>query len=389
MVYIYNYNRNIRDLNQLEVFLYTNGFQNIEYTSNSNGIVTIAYPTELNETQETNLENLVLNVYPNPYPNLSQESYISLNNSTETTLGAYGTFTGVYEDVSMYSSVTIILDSNCSSLAKGIILEFSIDANCSCYTKSYTYIPTNGFVEMLSCVAKYFRITYKNGGVPQTRFRIQSIYHANKQPNIQSTTQSNKVIIDEIDSPLNIRGSFRTQGWYVECVPNSITTHDFVFPYDIGALAIKFKSEEIHRGDYFNLHVAPDIVIGAIILPAKIGDIAFKVTPSSFDYLQKGYICSVVDNTNTNILGDITDLDYINSTVTVNNAFTNNFNPGSFVRITANPVRNYHFTTPGDHSIGDSKIGASIIPKGRIVRLLYTNTSNNTKIFSWTTEYLY
>lgn len=389
MDYIYTYTRDIRDLNQLEVFLYENGFKNIKYTNISNGILTLANCVSLDETRENVLENLILNVYTNPYQNLSEESYISINNSTDKLLLAYTKFTGIFEDVSKYSSISIVLKSNCSSLINGIIVEFSTDGINPCYTRNYTFTVRNGFVEMLSCIAKYFRIIYHNSGSSQTSFTLQCIYHNNKNPNIQSTSQINKVVVNEIDSSLPIKGSFRTQGWCVECVPNITTIHDFVFPYHIGALAIKFKTEEIHRGDNFNLQVAPSSVIGALILPVISGSVVLKITPNSFDYLQKGYICSVIDNTHTNNLGDIIDLDYLNSTVTVSNAFTNNFNAGSFVRITVNSVRNYYIETPGDHIIGDSKIGASIIPKGSTIRLLYTNMSNNTKKFTWTTEYLY
>jgi hypothetical protein len=303
-------------------------------------------------------------------------------------LGVYSNFTGAYEDISGYTSVSILITSDASSIKDGIELHFSTNGTSSDYTKTYTYTKNLPFVEMVSSVAKYFKVVFKNSGVTQTKFVLQVIYHTNRQPNNHSTTQDTSVKIEE-ETNNKTRGRFRTHGFSVAASANATTTYDFSFKYDIAPLVIKFRTNESHRGDVINLFIAPNVTIGALTQTATSGNNYFYVTPASFDWLTVGCVCRITTGVITDELGDVIEIDYSTGKVTVENNLTNTFSAGSFVQMSVCIMRNYIISEPGDHSIGDSKIGASYIPKGQLVRLVYTNNSNTDKLFVWSTEMLY
>lgn len=390
MSYAYPFNRTIRDTYKLELFLYDNGFGNIHSieTNGEGDIVTINYNSALNESELTSLTQLVMIDYPNPYPYDNQNSIISMLNSSNTPLGVYSNFTGSYEDISKYTSVSVLINSDASSIKDGIELHLSTNGISADFTKKYTYTKNEPFVEMVSSVAKYFKIVFKNSGVAQTKFTLQVIYHTNRHPNMYSTTQETSVKIDE-ETNRKTKGRFRSHGFSVNALANTNTTHDFTFKYDIAPLVIKFRTNETHRGDIINLFIAPNVTIGALTQTANSGNNYFYITPASFDWLSIGCVCRITTGLVTNELGDVIDIDYSTGKVTVENNLSNTFSSGSFVQMSVSVMRNYIISEPGDHSIGDSKIGASFIPKGQIVRLVYTNNSNTDKLFVWSTEMLY
>lgn len=389
MSFNYPFTINIRDTYQLELFLNENGFTQISSIQSENGVLTINNTVQLNEEQLETMTNLIFNVYTNPYPDENTNSTISSINSSDDTLVSYQAFQGDYEDISNFSSVSILINSDQTSLKFGVEVYFSTDGISDDFCKKYSYAKNSSFVEMFSSIAKYFKIIYKNGGVSQTAFTLQTIFHLNRQVNRHSTTQQESLKIEEENNDTKTKGHFRSQGFSVTAAANSDTIHDFTFPYDIAPLVIKFKSAETHRGDILNLQIAPNVIVGVATQNIISGNNYFYVTPSSLDYLNIGYTCSVTDGATTNILGDIIDIDYSSSKITTNIAFTDNFNVGSYVRMTVMPMVNYIISEPGEHTVGDSKIGASYIPKNNIIRLIYTNNSNSSKTFVWQTEMLY
>jgi len=386
----YTFNKNIRDTYQLELFLYKNNFRKILSinTNEQNSELKIMYEDELSESQITNLENLILNVYTNPYPNNENNSVVSLINTTSIPLTAYQVYNGEYEDISNFTSITILISSDASSIKNGIEITFSTDGITEQYKKIYTYTKNQPFVEILTSITKYYKIVYKNGGTNQTKFTIQSMYNMYKHPNIHSTTQNNLIKIDE-ESNKSTKGRFRTQGFFLDISADSTDTHDFTFDYDIAPLVIKFKTNESQRGDVINLFIAPNTTIGVLTQNTIPSTNFFYVTPNSFDWLSIGCLCRITDGIISNYLGDVIDIDYTTCKVTVKNNITDTFTAGKFVQMTVQIMKNYIISEPGDHCIGDSKIGASYIPKNQIIRVEYTNNSSEPKRFVWNTEMLY
>ena len=101
---------------------------------------------------------------------------MSVGNSFTTPLLAGETFTGVGEDVTSYSTITISLFTDVESELLGLKFEFSLD-NITWYTTDeYTY--TNDVMKTysLQIIAKYFRVRYiNNATTPQTVFNLSTI----------------------------------------------------------------------------------------------------------------------------------------------------------------------------------------------------------------------
>lgn len=134
----------------------------------------------------------------NPFPIVSNGGFISTNNSSTSTLGISGVFTGTGEDVSNYSSIGVAWNSDVASTKLGLSMEFSPDNTnwdrkipVSSHNDSLS--TNHGGVHRLSVAENYFRVVYTNGATAQAEFRLQSMYH----------TDSSLPLISRIEQQLN------------------------------------------------------------------------------------------------------------------------------------------------------------------------------------------
>lgn len=116
----------------------------------------------------------------------SVSNIISSGNSTTTLLTANQTFTGTWEDVSPYATITVtgLVDQN--SAANGAQLQFSNDGSTVLRTAFSTIVASGfGFPLVIPVEARYFRIVYTNGTTNQGTFILQSIYHLGTVGSVQ------------------------------------------------------------------------------------------------------------------------------------------------------------------------------------------------------------
>jgi hypothetical protein len=121
-------------------------------------------------------------------------SSVSTVNSTTSTLGISGVFTGTSEDVSNYSQITVSYATDVAGATDGLEMQFSPDGTN--WDRSIKITPpqvglTNNFggVHTLAVINQYFRIVYTNGSGAQGHFRFQTIYHRSKNKNLTSRSQ--------------------------------------------------------------------------------------------------------------------------------------------------------------------------------------------------------
>jgi hypothetical protein len=88
-------------------------------------------------------------------------------------------------------------------------------------------------------------------------------------------------------------------------------------------------------------------------------------------------------------LGRVIDKDENNLTITIENPLVSNLQPMTFIYFTIKIVPRWRFNAPGFCSVGESKIGASLIPANTIMRMLYHNISGKPKWFAISIDYLY
>lgn len=104
---------------------------------------------------------------------------VSSNNSSIVPLGIGAEFTGIGEDVSIYSSVTVNIKTDEPGIA---YLEWSSDNTNWDFSEHHHVDPTNplSLYMVANVKARYFRIRLLNDGTAQTFLRLQSIFNLGK-----------------------------------------------------------------------------------------------------------------------------------------------------------------------------------------------------------------
>ncbi|KAG5180289.1 hypothetical protein JKP88DRAFT_246901 [Tribonema minus] len=136
--------------------------------------VVVTFSAALTSPQQTTLTALI-NAYADPRTGVVDATQVSLYNTTVTSLAAKAVFTGVWEDVSRYTSITVSALSNVASAAGGCSIQFGNVAAQADMSKAYTTASSTHFVTSLHVTGKYFRVTYTNGATLQTSFTLQTL----------------------------------------------------------------------------------------------------------------------------------------------------------------------------------------------------------------------
>lgn len=211
---------------------------------------------------------------------------------------------------------------------------------------------------------------------------------------ITGTISNNETKIIEEDG--ETQAIFKMAGFKMDIPSGNIgnvttLTHQWD-DYPITLMDGWFFSSSDNVGDELNITVAENKVIGAIGAPVYIGNTEISVTGTVIDNIYKGFDSMLTDGGNVNVLGEVRDINYANSTITVTNAATNNFSPLSptYVAMTVKVLENIYITV-GDarYAFAEKKLGGKYLPAGTDLNVKYTNNSGNAKTFYYHMEYLY
>ena len=88
-----------------------------------------------------------------------------------------------------------------------------------------------------------------------------------------------------------------TKGHCMDCPANTTTSYDIVFPHDIFFLRGCVLSEDENQGDVLDALVGSDLLIGAAIAPANIGDEDVYVSDTVIDLCELGVIVQFAGDT--------------------------------------------------------------------------------------------
>ncbi|KAG5186452.1 hypothetical protein JKP88DRAFT_241061 [Tribonema minus] len=135
--------------------------------------VVVTFSAALTAPQQTTLTALIA-AYVDPITGVVDTTNVSLYNTTSTALGVSGVFTGVWEDVSRYSSVSVSVLTNQSSVASGLSVQFGNLAAQADISKTFSVVANTPFTTTIPTPGKYMRIVYTNGTTLQTSFSLQT-----------------------------------------------------------------------------------------------------------------------------------------------------------------------------------------------------------------------
>lgn len=115
-------------------------------------------------------------------PGLSNSdiNVIDTDNSTSILLAPFATFTGVWRDVTGYSSVSVSCKSDVGSQFAGLQVEWStngttLDLASQQFTFDPLVISQDGFRVHATVAARFFRIKYENANIGQTFFALTTL----------------------------------------------------------------------------------------------------------------------------------------------------------------------------------------------------------------------
>lgn len=226
-------------------------------------------------------------------------------------------------------------------------------------------------------------------GIPTKCFNNNS--HSISNPEQLKIIKNNKFRILEDFTP--VQGKYRAETIKLENIqPYSDFILNKTWPVNIAPLCVILMVSDKQKGDSLIVDVAPDQTIGFISQDITSGTSnILNVNDTVLENVYTNFCCTITDGINTENLGCITNVDYKEKTITVENTINNTYLASSptYIKITATYIGPHEFGETGNIKLGDSKVGSAHIPKNTITRIKYTNTWNIVKNFYMIIEYLY
>jgi hypothetical protein len=176
---------------------------------------------------------------------------------------------------------------------------------------------------------------------------------------------------------------------------NQTTVTARTFDSNINLLSAVFSLTSNLQGDGITWMVAPHATIGAVIVSTEVGSTVIKVQQSVIDNIEPLYrvrLALSTDQYNTyEDVGVVTEMDEVNSTITVTSPCTQVWNAGTtLVKMTIVMIDIEAGFLNLDLKIGQDKIGTSYIPKGVPIVCEYKNNHpTDDHIFYAYFSYLY
>lgn len=211
--------------------------------------------------------------------------------------------------------------------------------------------------------------------------------------NIIQTISPNTTLIST-QLPGQTNGNYRREGRFmnINAGPNVITKQITTFPYNIGMLAFIINIGTQNIGDEFDAVVMPknQAPIGLLTENLVIGQTIIPIPHASLFYIQVGYQITLQSHT-TGFLeeqDEILSIDKINNTVTLKTGITTAFNIGDYISFLMKRCKNIYLNTQGHIQMGNF-LRASTFPITMQAEIRYKNNSDQSKVFSYASDYLF
>lgn len=185
---------------------------------------------------------------------------------------------------------------------------------------------------------------------------------------------------------------------------NATTTKDVTLPISVALICADLDAKKKNDGDEVGFDIAPETIVGTLDVDATASATVITMPQSVMDMFTAGtlYIgqsLTLDDGTSKDDCGLIKSIDQDNKTITVVDGTTNAFLAATptYIKITTSMSpsvisNGWVEINTGDnkiYSFGDSKIGGSYIPSGKVIRIRYRNNTATQARVSVILEYLY
>jgi hypothetical protein len=151
------------------------------------------------------------------------------------------------------------------------------------------------------------------------------------------------------------------------------------WPYPIAILGGHLTTKEAWEGDSFTVLMAPNTLVGQLVLQVSSGSKTITVDPACAEYyIWKGDSLKITDGASTTVdMGRI--ISKSGSTITMENAAPANLPSGMGILVTTTLVPHYEVCGAEEILIGRKTNRASYVPANIPLVVTYTNTSGIAK----------
>lgn len=221
---------------------------------------------------------------------LSTESADATNTSTANLTGG-STFAGGFVDLTGYEAINVSVRVDQDSAASGLVISWSDDGTNAIITQLFTVTASADFTEILPRRARYYKVSYTNGGVTTTQLaittrkipRFASVGTSNL-PNVCSintiaagTNNIGKVTTIPTGSPNYANGQVATSTTSATLLAARSTRRSVTFKNLDGSITIYIGSGTVTSGNGYPLLAGQTITLTITTL---INAIAASGTPS-------------------------------------------------------------------------------------------------------------
>lgn len=145
--------------------------------------------------------------------NIRTVNYESVLNSSTTTLGISGVFTGLAEDIKDYSVIALSVFADQNSATDGLSIQQSSNGTNWDIVKTFTITASQGKLISVQAAARYFRIVYTNGGVAQGAFRMMPLFKQGNQKSSSQRTSDAATNEEDLEQVWSYNSGFNGSTW--------------------------------------------------------------------------------------------------------------------------------------------------------------------------------
>ncbi len=169
--------------------------------------------------------------------------------------------------------------------------------------------------------------------------------------------------------------------------PGDISEHDVTWPMDILLWKTFLTPSTDMIGDTISVLGAPETIIGTITSTVNINDTVINVNTTVTDNMWRGFLVTLDDGVNKDVLGRCIAIDSVAGTITVDTPASFSYNSGTPVKISVYILKDIYISDTKIMEIGGKGFKGKDVPSGMILRVYYTNNSGASKTFRWKPEY--
>lgn len=196
-----------------------------------------------------------------------------------------------------------------------------------------------------------------------------------------------------IENTSGTQGFFQTRGYLANIAPGPNVTPQllplFSRPYNVRVFSVTFMPNANNVGDTFSLIGLPGTDVGVLTSPVSSGNI-LNVSPTVLTNMQLGFAVTLNDGVTSQDLGECTNINVTNSTITTENSVANSFNAGT-TNVLFSVRRFYNITIASTAPLvyGLSVAGGSFIPQNTQFQIQYINQTGIAKTLSFSFDIIY